>query len=348
MSEKILSIIIPSCNMEKYLGQCLDSLLVSNLDKVEVLVINDGSKDRTSEIGHCYEANYPGSIRVIDKPNGHYGSCINCGLKEATGKYVKILDADDSFDTTNFEHFVDFLSHCNSDLVLSPYAIVDENRIEKQQVAFEDAQKWDSVTTFTKALPLLKKDLPQMHAICYKLQNLKDLKYSQTEGVAYTDQEWIFYPMVKVKRASYFPEIVYRYLVGREGQSVDSSLSIKAKKAQLMLVTKRIELYSQLKSKIGQEYEEYLFNRLLQSLSGLYKEILLGEGYAQYYPTLAELDTSLYQKADGIYKKLGELKTPSFIHCRYVNIWRNASNRSHKLPPILTLFQKIRSLRSRI
>ena len=94
--EKVLSIIIPTYNMENYLHKCLDSLLVEdkNLrDALEVLVIIDGSKDRSSEIGHEYEEKYPGVFRVIDKENGNYGSCINRGLKEATGKYVKILDA---------------------------------------------------------------------------------------------------------------------------------------------------------------------------------------------------------------------------------------------------------------
>ena len=97
---KILTIIIPTYNMEQYLRKCLDSLIVSeeNMQRLEVLVVNDGSKDSSSAIGHEYEAKYPQTFRVIDKENGNYGSCVNRGLKEATGKYVKVLDADDYFD----------------------------------------------------------------------------------------------------------------------------------------------------------------------------------------------------------------------------------------------------------
>ena len=73
MVKKILTIVIPSYNMQQYLPQCLNSLLVRNLDRVEVIVVNDGSSDRTSEIGHEYEGSFPRSIIVIDKENGNYG-----------------------------------------------------------------------------------------------------------------------------------------------------------------------------------------------------------------------------------------------------------------------------------
>ena len=108
---KILTIIIPTYNMEKYLRRCLDSLIIDEeeMKQLEVLVINDGSKDSSSQIAHEYQDKYPDTFRVIDKENGNYGSCINRGLKEATRKYVKVLDADDSFDTKNFAKLLNVL-----------------------------------------------------------------------------------------------------------------------------------------------------------------------------------------------------------------------------------------------
>ena len=96
--EKIISIIVPTYNMEKYLKNGLDSLIISERkERVEVIVVNDGSKDRSLEIAAEYVEKYPSVFRLIDKPNGNYGSCINAALKIASGKYIKIMDADDHF-----------------------------------------------------------------------------------------------------------------------------------------------------------------------------------------------------------------------------------------------------------
>ena len=96
---KLLSIVIPTYNMEKYLSRCLLSIISVNEDRddLEVLVVNDGSKDNSLSIANDFQNKYPNIIRVIDKENGNYGSCVNRGIKEASGKYFRILDADDTF-----------------------------------------------------------------------------------------------------------------------------------------------------------------------------------------------------------------------------------------------------------
>ena len=91
MTNKTLSIIIPAYNMELYLRKCLNSLIIDrNFDLLDIIIVNDGSKDGTLEIAKEYECKYPSVCRVIDKPNGNYGSCVNIGLKNAIGKYVKL------------------------------------------------------------------------------------------------------------------------------------------------------------------------------------------------------------------------------------------------------------------
>lgn len=95
MKKKVLTIIIPMYNMEKYINQCLDSLMVQGMERLEVIVVNDGSKDGSLAIARTYESRYPQIFCVINKENGNYGSCINCGLSKATGRYIRVLDADD-------------------------------------------------------------------------------------------------------------------------------------------------------------------------------------------------------------------------------------------------------------
>ena len=124
---KTLTLVIPSYNMEAYLPRCIDSLGIDALkkvvlpdagtlgDKLEVLVVNDGSTDKTSEIAHAFESRYSQIVRVIDKQNGHYGSCVNRGLAEATGTFIKILDADDTFETRAFHAYMHFLTEICGD-----------------------------------------------------------------------------------------------------------------------------------------------------------------------------------------------------------------------------------------
>lgn len=242
MGNKIITIIVPSYNMENYLPSCLGSLVVSPdwLDRVEVLVVNDGSTDRTSEIAHEFASRYPQTFVVIDKTNGHYGSCINAALKVATGTFVKVLDADDSFDTAAFAELLKALDQSESadervDLFLTNFSWVDETgRIFRQTVQNLPADRVLEGNDFAKVR------MQYMHAITYRTEMLRALGYSQTEGICYTDNEWACYPMRSVKRVRYVPTFVYRYLCGREGQSVDPKVvcknwGMKAKVARRMV-----------------------------------------------------------------------------------------------------------------
>lgn len=110
-TKKTLSVIIPTYNVERYLHKCLSSLIVSDeklFNCLEVIVIIDGATDNSSQIAHSYENDYPEVFKVIDKQNGNYGSCINRGIKEANGKYIKILDADDSLETSVLSQYITF------------------------------------------------------------------------------------------------------------------------------------------------------------------------------------------------------------------------------------------------
>lgn len=122
-SSKLLSIVIPTYNMEEWLPRCLDSLAnnVSILSDLEILVVNDGSKDRSLEIAQEYASKYPGIIIAIDKPNGNYGSCVNRGLQESTGKYFRILDADDWVDTDGLVSLIELAKTIDVDAIFTHY-----------------------------------------------------------------------------------------------------------------------------------------------------------------------------------------------------------------------------------
>lgn len=226
--DKLLTVIVPSCNMEKYLPKCLGSLVIKAdlLERLEVLVVNDGSKDRTSEIAHEFAARYSGTFKVIDKPNGHYGSCINVGLAAATGVFVKVLDADDNFDTASLEAYLRKLEQFASegiDVVFTDFVMVHEDGKECGTVRC--GLPTESVFDLSTVIGMPR--LQTMHTLTYRTSLLRDMAYRQTEGMPYTDNEWALKPMRKAGKMVYCPLVLYRYLVGRVGQSVSPSQSIK-------------------------------------------------------------------------------------------------------------------------
>lgn len=226
--EKVLSIIIPTYNMEKYLNKCLDSLIVPNMDLLEVLVINDGSKDRSSEIAHEYEKKYPNVFRVIDKENGNYGSCVNRGLIEASGKYFRILDADDYYSCEDLNSFLQYLLKSDTDIVFTSFTVRDFNNNIKERLEIPkvlvNGSKFIENFDFNSHF---EQDVRRMHCITTKTAILKSNKYFQTENISYTDMQFVFYSILYSSTVGFCDYNIYQYCLGRDGQTMSVSSMIK-------------------------------------------------------------------------------------------------------------------------
>ena len=110
-NDKLLSVVVPSYNASKYLDFNLQSFLRPSVpEKLEVIVVDDGSTDDTARIADAYHEKYPETIKVIHKENGGHGSGINAGLRAATGKYFKVVDADDWVDHEALERLLDYIA----------------------------------------------------------------------------------------------------------------------------------------------------------------------------------------------------------------------------------------------
>ena len=317
---KILSIIIPTYNMEDYLNNCLDSLLIEeNRDLLEIIVVNDGSKDNSLTIACDYEKRFPNLFRVINKKNGNYGSCINRGLKEAIGKYVKILDADDSFDTENFNEFVKYLMAIDADLVLSDYVVVNEERkvVDTPKYGFPVAvnMKFDDVSK-TDSFKLM-----QMHAVTYRLKNLIEISYKQTEGISYTDQQWIFIPMITVKSVFHWDKPIYKYLVGRSGQTMDPSVLKRCSSHLKQCVFDMIECYNRYRKLMSVSHIEYFQARLITIIKGIYIDTFRRYNLDEK-KMLIEFDEELKSRSLEIYNRIAfPIKRGPFSFS-YISFWR--------------------------
>ena len=223
---KILTIVVPTYNMEKYLRRCLDSLIMDDnnlFHQVEVLVINDGSKDGSSAIAHEYGEKYPETFRVIDKENGNYGSCSNKGLKEAKGVYFRLLDADDYFVKGSLATFLAKLISISDDIdvVYTPYQI--ESKQEKYVYKINELVYNKTYDLNQVKLPKLNYINYTMHALTYKTDFLRNIGFYQQEGISYTDTEYVYYPFILAKKFMAFDLVLYNYVIGIESQTVSVS-----------------------------------------------------------------------------------------------------------------------------
>ena len=119
--QKLLTVVVPVYRVEAYINKCLDSLLVSPglLEKLEVIIVNDGTPDHSAEMSREYVKRYPEAFRQIDKKNGGHGSAWNVGVREATGRYLRFLDSDDWF--TNLDRLLSDLETCEEDVIFHPF-----------------------------------------------------------------------------------------------------------------------------------------------------------------------------------------------------------------------------------
>ena len=119
---KNLSIAVPVYNTAPWLPRCLRSVLVDEaLEDIELICVNDGSRDDSLALLRQYEKEYPQTLLVIDKENGGHGSAVNAALAAAAGRYFRVLDSDDWFDTPAFLRYLQQLKACSEDLVVTPY-----------------------------------------------------------------------------------------------------------------------------------------------------------------------------------------------------------------------------------
>lgn len=221
---RLLSVVVPAYNMEAYISKNLDSIVgARNIHAIEVIIINDGSTDNTLAVCRQYAGRYPEVVRVIDKANGHYGSCINAALKVAVGKYFRILDADDWFDTEALDVFVEKLDSCDSELVVTQRCEVwtdAEGNVSARYFPVHDVH-YDRIYD---AGQFLMSDHAHgvefnMHSMTYRTDVLRAAGLHLPEGVCYTDMIYCLMPLAGIRSLIVYDIYLYHYWVGRDGSS---------------------------------------------------------------------------------------------------------------------------------
>lgn len=222
-----VSVLVPICNVERYLEECLDSLAAQSFTDFEVLCINDGSTDGSLAIIHRYmEAD--ARFRVIDKPNSGYGASMNMGLANAIGEYIAILESDDFFEPNTLELLVDAAERNQSDVVKADFYLYwstpqerDELfRIVDEQEVGRTMRPIDDLAIFFRK--------PSIWSALYRSSFLRDngIDFLETPGASYQDAGFNFKVWASAARATFIADPILHYRQDNEKSSVNSSAKV--------------------------------------------------------------------------------------------------------------------------
>lgn len=294
---KILTVVIPSYNVEEFLEKTVTSFISPEImEDVEILIVNDGSKDKTKELGQELEANYPGTVYLIDKENGGHGSTINKGLSIANGKYFKVVDGDDWVDTDAFVSYIQKLKTLDVDMVLTPFneVYIPSMRTVRRATASVETNK---IYQLSEVLDNIG-DCYQMHSITFKTEIIKE-KLQITEHCFYVDQEYILLPINLVNQVIFLEECIYQYRLGDENQSVSVTSKQKNREMHKKVVYRLLETYMNQKDSIDSNKKEFLQKRLCGLI---YTQVDIYLSMGNVYEEFLDFWNTVKEKAPDIYR----------------------------------------------
>lgn len=302
---KLLSVVVPCYNSAAYMRHCLATLLVGG-PEVEILIVDDGSKDDTALIADEMAMMYPDMVKVIHQANGGHGAAVMTGLAHATGRYFKVVDSDDWVDEMAYGQVLDTLrgfrrEDADVDLLVSNYVYDKVGAKRKHVVRYRDVLPegrpfgWDDAGEFRVGQYIL------MHATIYRTQLLRDCELELPRHTFYVDNLYAYVPMKSVKTMYYLNVDFYHYFIGREDQSVQEKTMIKRIDQQL-LVNRMMISALDLDAIENESQRAYLFH-YVEIVTMVSSVILLKSGSENhlqmkrdFWQFIREYDVRLYNK----------------------------------------------------
>lgn len=331
---KVLTVAIPSYNVEKFLRMTLNSFICEEevMKKIEVIVVDDGSKDSTANIGREYEEKYPDTFKIISKENGGHGSAVNCGIENASGKYYKVVDGDDWVNTEDFVKLVSLLEKCNSEYVFTNYYeyyddVKKQDKVQYGRYENGKSYRFSDIT-----------DMPYipMHALVIRTDILQNNKIRLDEKCFYVDMEYISFPVPYVKSITYFDLYIYVYRLNLSTQSVSVAGFQKHIDDHLRVTRHLNEFYSQYSAspEMEEAKKSYLkrlvtYTTLTQSTifsSFPYKDMENRKHFAEFDAELKKNSPEIYEATSASSKKLALLRKYNFKHYTFIQFLSRLRN----------------------
>lgn len=264
---KVLSFVVPAYNSEQFLDKCIPSMLVPEvLPKLEIIVVNDGSKDSTPEVAQKYCDQYPDVVRLLSQENKGHGGALNTGCAAAQGKYLKVIDADDWVVSENLPSYIALLERCESDVVLTHHHTIDIGTGEIKHwrnypPEFGKAYTFDHIMadwrSFDRSLTF--------HGITYRTEFYHQFGHQLLEHVFYEDHEYATYPCCYAKSITPFDLFLYEYRIGDVNQSVSNANQLKRLGHTEAVLQRMAEEYKTLSESAGKQYAAMKIQGLMLS-----------------------------------------------------------------------------------
>ena len=255
--KKALTISVAAYNVEKYLDKLMQSVIASEvMEQLEILIVNDGSKDQTESKAFEYQNLYPESVRLINKENGGHGSTINRGITEARGEYFRALDGDDWVRSEYLKDLVIKIPDIDADIILSDFCRCYETGKEVTE-EFKSIEK-GKIYSFEEIYD--KVSWMRYHTVIYRTEMLQTHHIHLDEHCFYVDTEFMLFPIPFVNSIYYFKDAIYCYRFGLTEQSVSAESRMKHIENSLTVGKSLLEYYEKMESKLSPQKRKYFIN----------------------------------------------------------------------------------------
>lgn len=302
---KLITFAVPCYNSESYMRHCIDSLLEGG-EEVEILIVDDGSKDGTAQIADEYASKYPTIVRAIHQENGGHGEAVNTGLLNATGYYYKVVDSDDWVNKAAYHDILEVLrkmvrENISLDMLLSNFVYEKQGARRKKVMSYRNMFPQDEVITWDDMRFLKKSQYILMHSVIYRTELLRECGLKLPKHTFYVDNIFVYQPLPYVKTIYYLDVNFYRYFIGRGDQSVNEKVMIGRIDQQIRVTHIMLETYNVWKIE-NKKLRKYMMNYL--DIMMMVSSILLirsgtDENFKkkqELWKYLKNLDRKLYRK----------------------------------------------------
>lgn len=237
---KLLTVTVPCYNSQDYMENCINSLLAGG-ERVEIIIIDDGSRDNTGAIADAYAKKYPDIVRVIHQENGGHGEGINQGLIHATGIYFKVVDSDDTV-SNDFTCFLDALEACEAqggvDLMVTNYYYVHTDGVGDRSIGYTNALPENRIFEWRDTKPFRMHQMLTIHSCTFRTEVMRRSGEPLPKHVFYEDNLMVYQVLPNVEKIFYRNTDLYRYWIGRPDQSVQQGITAKRYRHQILVTEK--------------------------------------------------------------------------------------------------------------